>query len=275
MSEEAAPSPAPEAPSAGLQIEHQAPTTEPQNVAKITESGAVETPMGDAPTEQPTELIGGKFKSQEDLLKGYQELEKKLGTAKTEFAESNVDDILRQAGLQPDELALNYKADGKLSDEQYQKLKDVGWSKSVVDSFLQGQVAIAQNSVYAQAQIQANAEKMAGGKEQLEGLMRWAGTNLDEGRVAELNTRLGSPSTYESALKELMFDYQLASGQPGARQGEILSGQAMPNVSKGFDSVNEMITALGKAREQGYFDETFKRRMANTPKNIVNGMDTR
>jgi hypothetical protein len=72
-----------------------------------------------------------------------------------------------------------------------------------------------------------------------------------------------------------MFDYQLASGQSGSRQGEILSGQSMPNVSRGFDSVNEMITALGAAREQGYYDESFKRRMANTSKNIVNGMDTR
>ena len=274
MSEEAAaPTAAPDA--GGLKIEPRPENAAPENVAKMTSSGAVEIPMGNAPPEAATELIAGKFKSQDDLIKGYQELEKKLGTVKTEFSESKVEDILNQAGLQPDELAINFKADGKLSDEQYQKLKAVGWSKNVVDSFLQGQVAIAQNSQYAQAQIQANAEKMAGGKEQLEGLMRWAGTNLGEVRVSELNKRLEAPSTYEGALKELMFDYQLASGQSGSRQGEILSGQSMPNVSRGFDTVKEMITALGAAREQGYYDESFKRRMANTSKNIVNGMDTR
>lgn len=45
--------------------------------------------------EQQEDLIGGKFKSSDDLLKAYQELEKKLGsgqTEETEESESEVED---------------------------------------------------------------------------------------------------------------------------------------------------------------------------------------
>lgn len=54
-------------------------------------------------------------------------------------------------------------------------------------------------------------------------------------------------------------------------QNEILSGQAMPNTSRGFESSQEMIAALKEAEKQGYYDAAFKRRMANTSKNIISG----
>ena len=49
----------------------------------------------EAQEQQDEELIGGKFKSADDLLKAYQELEKKLGsgqTEETEESESEVED---------------------------------------------------------------------------------------------------------------------------------------------------------------------------------------
>ena len=49
----------------------------------------------EAQEQQDEELIGGKFKSADDLLKAYQELEKKLGsgqTEETEETESEVED---------------------------------------------------------------------------------------------------------------------------------------------------------------------------------------
>lgn len=49
----------------------------------------------EAQEQQNEELIGGKFKSADDLLKAYQELEKKLGsgqTEETEESESEVED---------------------------------------------------------------------------------------------------------------------------------------------------------------------------------------
>lgn len=262
MSEEAA------APDPGLQIqpEEQAP----RDVALSNESAPVETPMGDPPAPAGEELIAGKFKTQEDLVNSYKELEQKLGSYRQETTQSTVDEIINAAGLSGADLAANFSTDGQLSDEQYAAFEKVGFGKDVVDTFLRGQQAIAQNSVYAQERIKEHAIKMVGGEQQLEGLMRWAATNLPEGRVEDLNLRLAEPASYESALKELMFDYQASSGNL-TNQNEILSGQAMPNTSKGFESPAEMIAALKEAEKQGYYDEAFKRRIANTPQHIITG----
>ena len=266
MSEEAGAAPEP-----GLQItpeDQQAP----KDVALSNESDAIETPMGDPPApESPAEeLIAGKFKTQDDLINSYKELEQKLGNYRQESMSSSIDEVIMAAGLEGADLAANFRTDGKLSDEQYAKFEKVGFGKDVVNTFLQGQQAIAQNNVYAQERIQEHASKMVGGQDKLNGLLRWAGTNLPESRVNDLNTRLASPSEYESALKELIFDYQANQGSLTS-QNEILSGSAMPNTSRGFESSQEMISALKAAEKQGYYDEAFKRRMANTNKSIISG----
>lgn len=241
-----------------------------QNTIASNESRPVETPMDSVQPKQAQELLAGKFKTQDDLINSYKELEAKLGNYRQETAKSTIDEIVAATGFDGADLAANFNADGKLSDDQYAAFEKVGFSKDVVDTFLRGQQAIAQNSVYAQERIKANAIKMAGGEEQLNGLFRWAANNLPEARTADLNARLASPTEYESAMKELLFDYQLQSGRL-TNQNEILSGQAMPNMSRGFESSQEMIAALKQAEQQGYYDESFKRRMANTPKHIITG----
>ena len=46
--------------------------------------------------EQQEDLIGGKFKSADDLLKAYQELEKKLGSGQTEETEESESEVENQ-----------------------------------------------------------------------------------------------------------------------------------------------------------------------------------
>ena len=46
--------------------------------------------------QQDEELIGGKFKSADDLLKAYQELEKKLGSGQTEETEESESEVENQ-----------------------------------------------------------------------------------------------------------------------------------------------------------------------------------
>lgn len=197
MSDEA-PAPEAEAPAAGLQIQPETPN-EPQDVAISKESNAVETPMGEPPANEPEQLLAGKFKTQDDLVNSYKELEQKLGTYRQESSKDTIDAVLSAAGLEGVDLASNFNTDGRLSDEQYAAFEKAGFGKDLVDVFMRGQQAIAQNSVYAQERIKEHAVKMVGGEQQLEGLLRWAGTNLPEDRVSELNSRLATPAAYESA----------------------------------------------------------------------------
>ena len=269
MSEEA-PAPQAETPAAGLQIQPEETNPAQQDVAISNESTPVETPMGEPPAPEPEQLLAGKFKTQEDLVNSYKELEQKLGNYRQESTKDTIDAVIAAAGLEGVDLASNFNTDGRLSDEQYAAFQKAGFGKDLIDTFMRGQQAIAQNSVYAQERIKDHAIKMVGGEDQLEGLMRWAGTNLPEQRVTELNERLSQPMSYESALKELMFDYQASQGSI-MNQNEILSGQAMPNTSRGFESSQEMIAALKEAEKQGYYDAAFKRRMANTSQDIITG----
>lgn len=50
----------------------------------------------EAQEQQDEELIGGKFKSADDLLKAYQELEKKLGSGQTEETEESESEVKDQ-----------------------------------------------------------------------------------------------------------------------------------------------------------------------------------
>lgn len=50
----------------------------------------------EAQEQQDEELIGGKFKSADDLLKAYQELEKKLGSGQTEETEESESEVENQ-----------------------------------------------------------------------------------------------------------------------------------------------------------------------------------
>jgi hypothetical protein len=46
----------------------------------------------------------------------------------------------------------------------------------------------------------------------------------------------------------------------------------MPNVSSGFSSVDEFVSAMKAAREQG-FSKSFLNRLKNTPAHIKQGID--
>ena len=118
-----------------------------------------------------------------------------------------------------------------------------------------------------------DAYEMAGGKEQLHNLLTWAQTQYQPDKIDEINDRLATRSGYQGAMKELLFDYRQAIGAGFTRP--MASGQAMPNVSSGFTSVKELVTAMREARESGRFDEVLKRRLANTPQNILEGVESR
>ena len=120
--------------------------------------------------------------------------------------------------------------------------------------------------------MERKAQEMAGGPEEWQSLMRWAGNNLPENQIDGLNERLQKPTEYEGAIKELLWDYKVATGRLGGSR-ELLSGEAVPNTTSGFTNVNELVQAMGKAREQGYMDESTKRRIANTSQTILQGVD--
>jgi len=213
-----------------------------------------------------------KFQSIEDLEAGYKSLESKLGE-RSQYGQMNVDQLIDAIGLDNQQITANWKADGKLTPEQYDAFGRAGWSQEIVDGFLHGQTAIAQNGVYAQQKMLTHAQELCGGELEWDGLKRWAAMNVPEERLNALNQRLADPTNYESALKELLWDWNLATGKGGTANMAMLSGQSMPNTTAGFTSSNEMLSEMQRVKDQGYMDAGFKNRMANTANHIVQGID--
>tara|TARA_R110000796_G_scaffold184492_1_gene301073 strand:+ start:3429 stop:4244 length:816 start_codon:yes stop_codon:yes gene_type:complete len=133
------------------------------------------------------DLIAGKFKSQEDLLTAYQELEKKLGQPKEEVAPEvaeAVAEVTEVSGDVPfstvkyeDELGAN----GKLSDESYTELDGLGFSKQQVDRYIQGQTSYAES-------VRSEVFDSVGGEAEYGDLVQWAADNMPADMIEEYNT---------------------------------------------------------------------------------------
>ena len=215
-------------------------------------------------------MYADKYKDADSLEQGYLELQKKLSESKPSTAEMNIDQILDAAGVKNNEVVENWTRDGALTQEQYNSFAKVGLSRDLVDTFLRGQVAVARNGEYAQEQMKSKAQDMVGGAEQWNTMMDWAGNHYSEEQIDAINNRLADPQQYEGVIKEMLWDFKMESGK-GFTQ-PLVQGQAAPNTSAGFTDVNEFVSAMAKVRSQGYADEAFERRLANTPQHIISGV---
>lgn len=259
-----------------IQASGTTPAPPPMVAVTPTAAEATQSPAQQAANAQPqmtARKFADKYASVEELEKGYKELQAKVGQKFPDTSTLDLVGILQKAGLKNEDLVTNWSTEGKLSESQYQKLASIGFNRAVVDAFLQGQSSIASRGQQEQEMMKLRAYEMVGGTEQLQNLLNWAGTNYTPDKVEELNSRLATGKGYEGALKEILFDYKQAIGAGFGKP--ILSGQSMPNTASGFPTVAELVAAISEARRNGHFDEALKRRIANTPKNILEGIDNR
>lgn len=170
------------------------------------------------------ELIAGKFKSQEDLLNAYKELEKKLGAPKevttpevkpTEVVPDEVKGLIT-----PDDFtsfSKEYNETGTLTDETYKTLEAKGLSKQVVDSYIEGQKALADNK----------AQKLlnyVGGADAYNGLITWAKANYSPEQASAFDTALFSGN--EASVQEQidLLNYRMSKSGTVRIDGTSSSG---------------------------------------------------
>ena len=86
-----------------------------------------------------------KFASAEELAKAYGELEKKMSAPQEEVAESTEE--VPQEVQQLDKYYEEYTENNELSDKSYTELESMGLSRDLVDGYIAGQKALADNDV--------------------------------------------------------------------------------------------------------------------------------
>lgn len=205
---------------------------------------------GQAPSDRP-DWLPEKFKSPEDMAKAYSELESKLGkgskeeTQETdELAEqveqtsSEVSEALDAKGLDFGVFQQEYLDNGELSDDAYTALEEAGFSRTLVDSWIQGQNALS-------TQVEAEMHSIVGGQEQYSELMQWASNNLPESEIDAFNAAVDSqnPSNIRFAVQGLYARYR-SEAEPNLLQG----GTGAVSSGGKFESNAELTAAMRDPR---------------------------
>ena len=210
-------------------------------------------------------LILGKFKSVEDLAASYKELEGKLGqvteedqpqskeeteTTDSEFnAEEYYGDglasVLEEVGIDPQEISERFYNDDGISEDDYAKLGEAGFSRQIIDTYLDGLRGGGQSEDIASNQIQGIKDSV-GGDENYSKMVAWALESLPAEEVKAFNdlTETANAPAIKMAVQGLYSQYNNAMGV----EPSLVSGRASSSGPTPFRSTAEVVTAMSDPR---------------------------
>lgn len=167
---------------------------------------------GGQPPEQQEEgedLILGKYKSQEDLVEAYKNLQRENARLRDGDEEES------EAGYESDDDDDDDDEESPISEEEGMRIRD-------------------------------NVFKQAGGQEKLQALLGWASQNLDQSRIETFNSTLGTgdESAIMAQVKGIQYDYMMATGY----EPKLTGGRAPTNDVRGFASEAQVIAAMQDPR---------------------------
>ena len=165
-----------------------------------------------AEEEEGEDLILGKYKSQEDLVEAYKNLQRENERLRSDDDDDDDDDSTESEYESDDE---DDDEDDDLSPEEAERIR---------------------GSIF----------KQAGGEEKYQALLGWASQNLDRGRIDAFNDALESADegAIINQLKGVKYDYMMATGY----EPKLTGGRAPTNDVRGFASEAQVIAAMQDPR---------------------------
>jgi hypothetical protein len=179
-----------------------------------------------------------KFASAEDLAKAYGELEKKMSAPKEEVAESTEE--APQEVQQLDKYYEEYTENNELSDKSYTELEGMGLSRDLVDGYIAGQKALADNDV-------ATIHNVVGGQDNYANLLDWSAKNLSQSEKDAFNDTIdnGSTEQVKQAVTGLMARAGMSADNP---QQSLFEGDTENVATDTFQSVAQVTEAMNDPR---------------------------
>ena len=161
--------------------------------------------------EEGEDLILGKYKSQEDLVDAYKNLQReneRLRNGEPEEVEEPESRGEPTPSNEPPE-------QGGITAEEAERIRD-------------------------------NVFNQAGGKERFQALLGWASQNLDQPRIDAFNKTLdtGDQDLIMAQVKGIQYDYMMATGY----EPKLTGGRAPTNDVRGFQSEAQVIAAMQDPR---------------------------
>ena len=223
--------------------------------------------------EQEPVKFAGKYKSVEDLEKGYQELQRKLSeqpkeqeeVSESEETESTgsakeiygdyIGSRLDDAGVDYQGMNTRWQESGQLTDEDYSSLEDAGFTKDMVEAYLSGvQFRASQDSALATKEV-INIKNEFGGEKTYDEMIQWAAGNLEKEEIAAFNTMIQTSNPHQ--IRIAVAGIQSAYMNSGEREPKLVGGKSPKAPSTKFESTAQVVAAMNDERYQT--DEAFRR----------------
>ena len=240
------------------------------------------------PGEEP-ELIGGKFRSQDDLLRAYQELERKQSQASgpdseglaqpqrytaeqvVEYWGEDVVNAVGEAGLDMADLMWQADNGGDISEHYDALAQAVGVPRQVVENYVAKAQIEADGAVELSDAEQTAIVNEIGGREAFDSLAKWArdGGGMTEAELDDYNAieQSGNVAAIRWALKAMQA--KRAQSQPS--EPRLLRGQAPAETKRAFKSNAQALEAMNKRDSRGRrlydVDEQYQREYAEMMNN--------
>ena len=212
---------------------------------------------------QDVSLIGGKFKSQDDLLKAYNELQKKLGKDTPEEGEDDAEEATEASEEQPEEreesndvdenvqtfvdISNRFDAEGGLTKEDLSTLTEMDASTLVETYFKYHtlQTGAAKQTAANQAAMKSIRDSV-GGDDAYGEMITWAGNNLSEDEITQFNDVV-STNNASAITYAVQFMNNRWRGSEGY-EAPLVTGKKAPAKSKVFRSQAELGRAIADPR---------------------------
>ena len=210
-------------------------------------------------------MIAGKFKTVDDMLKSYQELEAKYANARREIKGDAQQQEQRQQTAQKQQEVLNeilpkFVENGmQLTEDLLQKATEAGLDPRDVKL-----------KAYEVKEMTQKAYSVVGGEQNYKEMLEWAKEALPQDKKVEFDKGLASPMS-EYAIKGLYGEFQKAKSDGSY---DRLRGNPAPTTAQGYASRAELYrdkSAAEQAKMRG--DDTlwkkYQEKLNLTPRSVL------
>jgi hypothetical protein len=231
-------------------INSQTPPEDPKHIeAMIAKADQAATPPADDGADIPTDnktddrpqWLPEKFQSPEDMAKAYAELEAKLSKGATNQTPTDtppadeqtkqVSDELQSKGLNLEDYSKEFAEKGTLSPESYDALEKAGYQRNVVDSYIEGQKALA-------ALYESEVKSVAGGDQNFNEMVEWAKANLSSDEIAAYNAAIDSRNATQAKLAVSGVYAKFSASRPS--EPNLFKGTNSAASSDVYESIAQM-----------------------------------
>jgi len=214
--------------------------------------------IGESLQQERQNLLAGKYKSAEELERGYLELQKRMGEGQpNQQATPDVSDQLAKAYE-------SYTSDKNFDASAFENVS----KEDLIKAFFENSEEVPQaegneGTDLSQAQVD-NMMNSVGGKEQYQQIMNWAVQNLPQSDIEAFDAIIDSanPSSISMAVESMAKRYTEANGQ----DGNMIQGRSA-KMTDSYRSQAEMIRDMNDPRydsDPAYRNDVMTK-LANSP----------